>query len=113
MMRTTTKTVIFQRPFVLEGFPELLPAGTYTVDTEEEQLESLLSIGWRRVSTTLRVRIDGSVEFRTIDPDALHEALMRDGAQNAPGTPTAKFSAKTRLNRARQFATYPAHRKKE
>jgi hypothetical protein len=112
-MRTTTKTVTFQRPFVLEGFSELLPAGAYAVDTEEEQLDSLLVVAWRRVSTTLRVRVDGAVECRTIDPDALHEALMRDGAQDVPGSSTSKPSAKIRFDRARQFATYPARRKKK
>ena|ERR1700749_4891882 len=112
-MRTTTKTVTFQRPFVLEGFPELLPAGTYWVDTEEEPLDSLIVMGWRRVSTTLRVRIDGAVECREVDPDALHEALMRDGAQGQRTTPMSRPSAKDRLNHARQFATYPARRKKE
>lgn len=111
--RMTTKTVTFQRPFVLSGFPELLPAGTYTIDTEEEQLDNLLVVGWRRVSTALRVRIDGAVECRTIDPDALHEALMRDGAQDASGSSTSKLSAKARLDLARQFATYPVRRKEE
>jgi hypothetical protein len=80
-MRTITKNVTFTRPFVLDGFPELLPAGTYTVETEEESLDSMTVVAWRRVSTTLRVRIDGAIECRTIEPDALHEALMRDGAQ--------------------------------
>ncbi len=112
-MRTTTKTVTFQRPFVLDGFPELLPAGTYTVDTDEEQLDSMLVEAWRRVATTLRVRIDGAIECRPIDPDALHEALMRDGALNPSGSPATKPSAKSRLDRARRFATYPARRKKE
>jgi len=112
-MRTTTKNVTFQRPFVLDGFPELLPAGTYTVDTEEEQLDSLLVVAWRRISTTLRVRVDGVVECRTIDPDALHEALMRDGARDTRSCPAAKPSAKARFNRTRQFATYPSRPKKE
>ena len=113
MTRTTTKTVTFQRPFVLEGFAELLPAGTYTVDTEEEPLDSLLVAGWRRISTTLRVRVDGAVECRAIEPDALHEALMRDGAQDLRATPMSRPSAKARFNRVRQFATYPARRKKD
>ena len=109
-MRTTRKTVTFQRPFVLEGFPELLPAGTYTIDTDEEQIDSPLVVAWRRVSTTLRVRVDGTVECRIIDPDALHEALMRDGAQDARGSPKAKISAKSRLDRARNFKTYTSRR---
>jgi hypothetical protein len=97
----------------MEGFPELLPAGTYAIDTEEEQLDSLVVVAWRRISTTLRVRAEGAVEFRTIDPDALHEALMRDGAQDTRSSPAAKPSAKARFDRARQFATHLTHRNKE
>lgn len=37
--------------------------------------------GWRRVSTTMRVRVDGAVEFRSVDPEALQDALARDAAQ--------------------------------
>ena len=110
--RTTSKTVTFKRPFVLDGFPELLPAGSYTVDTEEEPLDSMLVMAWRRVSTTLRVRVDGATECRAIDPDALHEALMRDGAQETSNSFAPKSAAKARFERAKQFATYPARRKK-
>jgi hypothetical protein len=97
---------------VLEGFLALLPAGDYVVDTDEEELDSMLLQGWRRVSTTMRVRIDGAVEVRPVDPEALHEALMRDGAQDKPGQPPSQSSAKARFARARAFATYPARRKK-
>jgi hypothetical protein len=111
-MRTTTKTVTFQRPFVLDGFPELLPAGTYTIETEEEPLDSMIVAAWRRISTTLRVRVDGAIECRAIDPDALHKALIRDGAQGISSTFPPKSAAKVRFERAKQFATYPARRKK-
>jgi hypothetical protein len=110
-MRTTSKTITFRRPFVLEDFPTLLPAGTYVVDTNEEELDSVLFQGWRRVSTTIRVRVDGAEEVRPVDPEALHEALMRDGAQDKPGQPPSHSSAKARFARARTFATYPARRK--
>jgi len=101
-MRTISKTVTFRRPFVLTDFPDLLPAGVYVVDTEEEELDSMLIGGWRRVSTTMRVRVDGAVEARSIDPVALHEALMRDGAQEKPGHPPSQSSAKARFDRARR-----------
>ena len=41
-MRTTTKMVTFARPFVLKGTDGPQPAGTYTVETEEEELPTLL-----------------------------------------------------------------------
>jgi hypothetical protein len=107
--RTTSKTVTFRRPFVLEGFQALLPAGEYVVDTDEEELDSMLLQGWRRVSTTMRVHIDGAVEMRTVDPHALDEALTRDGAQDEPGQPSP---ATARFARARAFVTYPVRRKK-
>jgi len=110
--RSSSKTVTFARPFVLDGFPELLPAGDYVVDTEEEELDSMLFQGWRRVATTMRVRIGTEVEMRSVDPEALHEALMRDGAQDRPGLPPSQSSAKARFDRARRFATYPARRKR-
>jgi len=110
-MRTTSKTVTFRRPFVLEGFPALLPAGTYAVDTDEEALDSMLFQGWRRVSTTMRVRTGGAEEVWSIDPDALHEALMRDSAQDKPGQPPSQSSAKARRDRARTFAAHPTRRK--
>jgi len=110
--RSSSKIITFVRPFVLGGFPELLPAGDYVVDTEEEELDSMLFQGWRRVATTMRVRIGAEVELRSVDPEALHEALMRDGAQDKPGQPPSQSSAKARFDRARRFATYPARRKK-
>lgn len=110
--RSSSKTVTFVRPFILDGFPELLPAGDYVVDTEEEELDSMLFQGWRRVATTMRVRVGAEVEMRSVDPEALHEALMRDGAQDKPGLPPSQSSAKARFDRARRFTTYPARRKR-
>ena len=109
-MRTTSRMVTFRRPFVLEGFPALLPAGDYLVDTDEKELDSMLFQGWRRVSTRMRVRVDGAVEARPVDPEALLEALVRDGAQDKPGEPSSQSTAKARFARARKFATYPARK---
>ena len=39
-VRTTTKTVTFTRPFNLSGMEEMQPAGTYTVETDEELLQT-------------------------------------------------------------------------
>jgi hypothetical protein len=96
-VRTTSKTVTFTRPFALAGFPAVLPAGAYAVDTDEEELDSVLSQGWRRVSTTMRVRVGGAIEVWPVDPQALHEALMRDGVENDLGKPSpAKPSVASR-----------------
>jgi hypothetical protein len=38
-VRTTSKTVTFMHPFSLTGTDEVQPAGTYTVETDEELLQ--------------------------------------------------------------------------
>lgn len=109
--RTTSKTVTFRRPFVLADFPSLAPAGDYVVDTEEERIDSLTADIWRRVSTVMLVHEAGATESRAVDPEDLHEALMRDGEQDDPMGPPSQSSARSRYARARRFDTYPGQAK--
>lgn len=81
-LRTSTRTVTFGRPFALAGFDETLPAGDYTVETDEELLDGLSFPAWRRVLTLLHLRaasgrpgLGGSL---AIDPTVLEAALQRD-----------------------------------
>jgi hypothetical protein len=60
----------------------------------------------------MRVRVGAEIEIRAIDPQALHEALMRDGGQGELTTPPSQSSAKARFDRARSLSTYPTRRKK-
>lgn len=82
--RTTSKTVSFKKQFMLESVGELLPAGTYTVETDEVPLEGISFIAYRRIQTLLHVpgrpadRVRASV--LTIDPEELEAALQRDRA---------------------------------
>jgi hypothetical protein len=108
--RSTSRTITFQRPFVLEDFPALAPAGDYVIDTEEEEIDTMLSSSWRRISTTIRVRVDGAIEFRLVDPQALQDALVRDGAQDAGALPPSQSTAKARSERARRFLATAAQR---
>ncbi|HYM30975.1 MAG TPA: hypothetical protein VEU47_06740 [Candidatus Cybelea sp.] len=80
-IRTSTTTVTFRQPFILSGFEQLQAAGTYTVDTEEEQIEAISFPVWKRISTVIRLSRSGGVEHRQIDPDELHEALRRDSGR--------------------------------
>jgi hypothetical protein len=97
MTRTSSATVVFQRPFVLAGFETMQPAGSYIVDTEEEQVDSLVVSAWRRIVTTMRLpQPGGAIEYVSVDPEALQEALIRDGAQEHSAD-----IARTRLDRAR------------
>ena len=55
-MRTTSKTVTFMHPFSLNETLEVRPAGTYTVETDEELLQASSSIfAVRRIATLLRL----------------------------------------------------------
>jgi hypothetical protein len=81
--RVTTKTVIFARPFVVDKADgEQLP-GVYTVDTEEELLESVSFPAYRRVSTVMRCPAPGGItRFVAIDPIVLDAALAREARAN-------------------------------
>jgi len=84
--RTSKKTVIFRRPFVLGGFDEVLPAGAYSVETDEELLEGISFPAYRRVFTVIHLQAKsghpGLTRALTIDPNELDAALERD---RAPG----------------------------
>ena len=101
--RVTSTTVTFVRPFILDGFDSLQPAGSYTVDMEEELLDVLSLSAWRRVSTVIRLSRHGGIEHMPVDPDQLSEALRRDGAQQDPAAPLSSASPKGRHDRARRL----------
>jgi hypothetical protein len=80
--RTCSKTVTFKRPFVLAGFSEVLPAGSYYVETDEELIEGISFLAYRRILTLLHLPAksgnSGLTRTLTIDPNELEEALKRD-----------------------------------
>lgn len=82
--RTISKTVTFRKPFVLGGSDETLPAGTYTVETDEELLDTVSFIAYRRVLTLIHLPANPGNRGRTrtviIDPNELDAALTRDAA---------------------------------
>lgn len=55
-MRTSRKSVTFRRPFSLTGIDDVQPAGTYTVETNEELIEGLSFPAWRRTATVFLLR---------------------------------------------------------
>ena len=83
-IRTTSRTVTFARPFVLSGIIEEQPAGTYTVETDEELVEAKSVSAYRRISTLLPLPgRPGSLvlgQVVGIDPGELALALARDAA---------------------------------
>ena len=99
--RMTAKTVTFQRPFLLTGFDRVQAAGTYTVETEEEQLDSVSFPAWKRTITIIHLKDGVTTEYQPIDPQDLEEALLRDEAQDDPALPPSADSAAGRLKQAK------------
>ena len=58
-VRTSRKTVTFTRPFSLSGIGQVQPAGTYTVETDEELLPGLSLPAYRRIATLMVLRSRG------------------------------------------------------
>jgi hypothetical protein len=83
-IRTSEKTVTFRRPFVLGEFDDVLPAGAYRVETDEELLEGISFPVYRRILTLIHLHPKpyrpGRTQTMTIDPNELGAALKRDQA---------------------------------
>ena len=76
----------FKHPFSLKGVDGMLPAGDYRVLTDEELIDGLSFLAYRRVATMifpLAVRSDLSGMF-TIDPQDLAAAQEQDRAMPEP-----------------------------
>ncbi len=86
-MRTKRTAVTFRHPFELNGFDYALPAGTYELSIEEEETDTVLTQGWRRVSTLLCTpsieRSGGSQQWTSIRSADLEAALVGDEASSA------------------------------
>ncbi len=96
--RTSSSDVVFVRPFILDGMDAVQPAGTYTVETEtdEDSLDTVFALPWRRVLTVMRIARPGhGTEYVPVSPERLHEALMRDGAQQDPALPFSSARPKS------------------
>ena len=80
-VRTTSKRVTFMHPFSLARTDEVQPAGTYTVETDEELLQPSSLPAYRRIATLLRLeRTTGTVQTQIVEtnPVELAGALARD-----------------------------------
>ena len=77
--RTTETEITFRWPFELSEINLQLPAGTYRVEFDEEEISGLSFLAYRRSSTQLHVpavsAISGTHQVFRIDP-AEFEALM-------------------------------------
>jgi hypothetical protein len=85
-IRTTRKTITFRQPFYLSTTGTIQPSGTYTVDTDEELIDGLSFLAYRRVATLLRLPSTssrgGMTEIVTVDPSELEVALKNDAQRD-------------------------------
>ena len=80
----------FRHPFFLAGIEEELPAGGYTVETDERPIEGLSFNAYRRVRTLIHLPAtkagsQGLTRMLEVDPNALDAAQKRD--QRPPHAP--------------------------
>lgn len=80
--RTTHTVVIFNSPFTISGIDEAQPAGSYDIDRDEELIDIVSRLVWRRVATFMHLPARGMSSSTThlvpINPDELEAALRLD-----------------------------------
>lgn len=88
--RTTRTTATFASPFRLKGVGEVLPPGSYGVETDEEAIEGNERTLFRRVATLIHVPTASGTRVCTIDPVELAAAIAADAKQRhfMPGSPS-------------------------
>jgi hypothetical protein len=81
-IRTTRTTISFLRPFKLRDLDDIQPAGDYLLDTDEELIEGLSRLAYRRVATLLHLpstsRPQNRTEVFSVSPAELEAALEKD-----------------------------------
>ena len=84
-IRTTRTTVSFTNPFVLRSLEGVQPAGEYVVLLDDEQIEGLSRIAYRRVATLFQTPATSasrpSIQSFPISRTELDAALMKDRHQ--------------------------------
>ena len=80
--RSKDTTLTFSKAFALSEVDRLLPAGTYRVVYDEEDIPGLSFLAFRRVATMLQVPAlsapGGPIEMFLVNPDELAAALEAD-----------------------------------
>jgi hypothetical protein len=82
--RTTTKSVTFAHPFALGELEEVLPPGVYVVETDEELIEGVDFIAYRRIAIEFHLPSTSAnpilTRTITLHPHEFDAALVRDAA---------------------------------
>jgi hypothetical protein len=79
----TVRTAIsFSQPFTLRDLDDFQPAGDYLLDMDEELIEGLSGLAYRRVATFLHLpsmsRQQNRAELRSVNPAKLDAAVEKD-----------------------------------
>ena len=77
-MRTRKSTITFQCPFILNSDVGELPAGSYDIEIDVEEILAADRTGYRRTAAYFYVHSPGSTRMLVIDPAQLDAALARD-----------------------------------
>ena len=79
MIRTFRQSVTFPHPFAISGLEGDQPAGTYTIETDEELIEGLSFSAYRRTATRIYLppgpARPGTTEIVPIEPSEIELAL--------------------------------------
>jgi hypothetical protein len=54
------------------------------VDTDEESIDDLSFLAWRRLATTIHIYRNGLTQVFSVDPTDLDASLLRDSGQTIP-----------------------------
>ena len=77
MIHTRSYTVTFSKPFTLPGLERAYPAGTYTIQADDEQLDLSFAAS-RRVATKIMLTAGPMTQAWPVTPAELEAALMAD-----------------------------------
>ncbi len=82
-MRTTKTKVTFRDSFVLNRDVGEMPAGSYNIEIDEEEILTSGRTGYRRTAIYLFVEKDGSTRMLSIEPADFESALNREKEKQA------------------------------
>lgn len=77
-MHTQKSTVTFQRPFTLNRDVGQLPAGSYEIEIDEEEMQATDRTAYRRVAIYFYVQTGASTRTIALSSADLESALGRD-----------------------------------
>jgi hypothetical protein len=96
--RINKKLVTFQFPFSIDDIGKELPAGDYTIESEEESIVGLSFLAFRNIETILVQRPPkgkpGATHYWSVDHHALAKAIEADSDRFLEGKRAATSGQK-------------------